>query len=198
MAMKRLEPKQEYILGISGASGVVLGVRALEVLHALGLPVHLIVSEGAKITLREETGRTVGDLKPLATFFHDDRDLGASISSGSYVSPNVAAMVVAPCSMKTLSAVAAGYSDTLIARAAGVAMKEGKQVALVVRESPFHAVHLEQMLTLARSGVRIVPPVPPFYQKARTVEELIDQIIGRVLDQIGLYTDLPNRWQGTR
>ncbi len=144
MAMKRLEPKQEYILGISGASGVVLGVRALEVLHALGLPVHLIVSEGAKITLREETGRTVGDLKPLATFFHDDRDLGASISSGSYVSPNVAAMVVAPCSMKTLSAVAAGYSDTLIARAAGVAMKEGKQVALVVRESPFHAVHLEQ------------------------------------------------------
>ncbi len=196
--MKRLEPRQEYILGISGASGVVLGVRTLEVLHALGLPVHLIVSEGAKITLREETGQTVGDLKPLATFFHDDRDLGASISSGSYVSPNVAAMVVAPCSMKTLAAVAAGYSDTLIARAAGVAMKEGKQVALVVRESPFHAVHLEQMLTLARSGVRIVPPVPPFYQKARTVEELVDQIIGRVLDQIGLYTDLPNRWQGTR
>ncbi len=195
--MKRLELSQEYILGITGASGAVLGVRTLEVLHALGLPVHLIVSEGAKITLREETGRAEEDLKRLATFFHGDRDLGASISSGSYVSPNVAAMVVAPCSMKTLAAIAAGYSDTLIARAADVVLKEGKRLALVVRESPFNAIHLEQMLTLSRSGVRIVPPVPPFYQKARTVEELVDQIVGRVLDQIGLHTDLPNRWRGT-
>ncbi|MBI3780004.1 MAG: UbiX family flavin prenyltransferase [candidate division NC10 bacterium] len=195
--MRRLELKQEYILGITGASGAVLGVRTLEVLHALGVPVHLIVSEGAKITLREETGRAAGDLKRLATFFHDDRDLGASISSGSYVSPNVAAMVVIPCSMKTLAAIAAGYADTLIARAADVVMKEGKRLALVVRESPFNAIHLEQMLALARSGVRIVPPVPPFYQKARTMEELVDQIVGRVLDQIGLHTDLPNRWRGT-
>jgi 4-hydroxy-3-polyprenylbenzoate decarboxylase len=195
--MRRLESKQEYVLGITGASGAVLGVRTLEVLHALGVPVHLIVSEGAKITLREETGRAAGDLKRLATFFHDDRDLGASISSGSYVSPNVAAMVVVPCSMKTLAAIAAGYSDTLIARAADVVMKEGKRLALVVRESPFNAIHLEQMLALARSGVRIVPPVPPFYQKARTMEELVDQIVGRVLDQIGLHTDLPNRWRGT-
>ncbi len=195
--MRRLESKQEYILGITGASGAVLGIRTLEVLHALGVPVHLIVSEGAKITLREETGRAAGDLKRLATFFHDDRDLGASISSGSYVSPNVAAMVVAPCSMKTLAAIAAGYSDTLIARAADVVMKEGRRLALVVRESPFNAIHLEQMLALARSGVRIVPPVPPFYQKARTMEELVDQIVGRVLDQIGLHTDLPNRWRGT-
>lgn len=195
--MRRLESKQEYILAITGASGAVLGIRTLEVLHALGVPVHLIVSEGAKITLREETGRAAGDLKRLATFFHDDRDLGASISSGSYVSPNVAAMVVVPCSMKTLAAIAAGYSDTLIARAADVVMKEGKRLALVVRESPFNAIHLEQMLALARSGVRIVPPVPPFYQKARTMEELVDQIVGRVLDQIGLHTDLPNRWRGT-
>lgn len=195
--MRRLKSKQEYILGITGASGAVLGIRTLEVLHALGVPVHLIVSEGAKITLREETARAAGDLKPLATFFHDDRDLGASISSGSYVSPNVAAMVVVPCSMKTLAAIAAGYSDTLIARAADVVMKEGKRLALVVRESPFNAIHLEQMLALARSGVRIVPPVPPFYQKARTMEELVDQIVGRVLDQIGLHTDLPNRWRGT-
>ncbi len=195
--MRRLESKQEYILGITGASGAVLGIRTLEVLHALGVPVHLIVSEGAKITLREETARAAGDLKPLATFFHDDRDLGASISSGSYVSPNVAAMVVAPCSMKTLAAIAAGYSDTLIARAADVVQKEGKRLALVVRESPLTATHLEHMLALARSGVRIVPPMLPFYQKARTVEELVDQIVGRLLDQIGLHTDLPNRWQGT-
>ena len=194
--MKQLESRQEYILGITGASGVILGVRILEVLHALGLPVHLIVSEGAKITLREETERTEEDLKRFATFFHNDGDLGASISSGSYVSPKVAAMVVAPCSMKSLAAIAAGYSDTLIARAADVVLKEGKRLALVVRESPFHAIHLEQMLLLARAGVRIVPPMPPFYQKARSLEELVDQIVGRVLDQIGLHTDLPNRWQG--
>ncbi len=195
--MKLLESRQEYILGITGASGVGLGVRILEVLHALGLPVHLIVSEGAKITLREETERTEEDLKRFATFFHNEGDLGASISSGSYVSPKVAAMVVAPCSMKSLAAIAAGYSDTLIVRAADVVLKEGKRLALVVRESPFHAIHLEQMLLLARAGVRIVPPVPPFYQKARTMDELVDQIVGRVLDQIGLHTDLPNRWRGT-
>jgi 4-hydroxy-3-polyprenylbenzoate decarboxylase len=194
--MKQLESRQEYILGITGASGVVLGVRILEVLHALGLPVHLIVSEGAKITLREETEQTEEDLKRFATFFHNEGDLGASISSGSYVSPKVAAMVVAPCSMKSLAAIAAGYSDTLVARAADVVLKEGKRLALVVRESPFHAIHLEQMLLLARAGVRIVPPVPPFYQKARSLEELVDQIVGRVLDQIGLHTDLPNRWKG--
>ena len=195
--MKRTETRHEYILGITGASGVVLGVRTLEVLHALSLPVHLIVSEGAKTTLRLECERTVEDLKRLATFFHDDRDLGASISSGSYVSPNVSAMIVAPCSMKSLAAIATGYTETLIARAADVVLKEGKRLALVVRESPFTAIHLEQMLTLARSGVSIVPPVPPFYQKAQTVEELVDQIVGRVLDQIGLHTDLPNRWRGT-
>jgi 4-hydroxy-3-polyprenylbenzoate decarboxylase len=195
--MKRFDPREEYILGITGASGVVLGVRTLQVLHALKLPVHLIVSEGAKVTLREETGLEVEDLKRLATFFHDNGDLGASISSGSYVSPNVASMVVAPCSVKSLAAIATGYSDTLISRSAGVVMKEGKGLVLVVRESPFHAIHLEQMLALARSGVRIVPPVPPFYQKALTIAELVDQIVGRVLDQIGLHTDLPNRWRGT-
>lgn len=195
--MKRLEAKHEYILGITGASGAVLGVRMLEVLSELKVPVHLIVSEGAKSTLREETGMAAEDLKRLSTFFHDDHDLGACISSGSYVSPNVAAMMVAPCSAKSLAAIATGFSDTLIARAAGVALKEGKPLALLVRESPFHAVHLEQMLSLARSGARIVPPVPPFYQKARTLEDLVDQIVGRALDQIGLHTDLPNRWRGT-
>ncbi|MBZ0168565.1 phenolic acid decarboxylase subunit B [Candidatus Methylomirabilis lanthanidiphila] len=195
--MKQIETRQEYILGITGASGVILGVRMLEVLQALSLPVHLIVSEGAKTTLREESGRTVEDLKRLAAFFYDDRDLGASISSGSYVSPNVRAMIVSPCSMKSLAAIATGYAETLIVRAADVVLKEGKRLALVVRESPLTAIHLEQMLILARSGVSIVPPVPPFYQGATTVEGLVDQIVGRVLDQIGVYTDLPNRWRGT-
>lgn len=195
--VNRIDTKQEYILGITGASGATLGIRTLEVLCELGLPVHLIVSEGAKATLRQESGRTVEDLKRLATFFYDDHNLSAAISSGSYVSPNVSAMIVAPCSMKSLAAIATGYAETLIARAGDVVLKEGKRLALVVRESPFTAVHLEQMLMLARSGVRIIPPVPPFYQKATTVEELVDQIVGRALDQIGIHIDLPNRWRGT-
>ncbi|NJD67511.1 MAG: phenolic acid decarboxylase subunit B [Candidatus Methylomirabilota bacterium] len=195
--MKQIETRQEYILGITGASGAVLGVRMLEVLLALGLPVHLVVSEAAKMTLREETDHSPEDLKRLATFFYDDRDLGAPISSGSYVSPYVSAMIIAPCSMKSLAAIAAGYTETLIARAADVVQKEGKRLALAVRESPLTAIHLEQMLTLARSGVRIVPPVPPFYQRAATVGELADQIVARVLDQIGIHIDVPNRWRGT-
>jgi 4-hydroxy-3-polyprenylbenzoate decarboxylase len=195
--VKQSEPKREYILAITGASGAVLGVRALEVLHQLGHPIHLIVSMGAHVTLREEIGLPAEDLKRFASYYHDDRNLGATISSGSYVSPNVAAMLVVPCSVKSLAAIATGYSDTLISRAATVVMKEGRPLVLVVRESPFHAIHLEQMLTLARSGVRIVPPIPPFYQKAHSIDELVDQIIGRVLDQIGVHTDLPNRWQGS-
>lgn len=193
----QIEAKQEYILGITGASGAILGVRMLEVFRSLSLPVHLIVSEGAKATLRHECERTVDDLKCLADWFYDDRDLDAAISSGSYVSPNVSAMIIAPCSMKSLAAVATGYAETLIARAADVALKESKRLVLVVRESPLTAIHLEQMLTLARSGVTIVPPVPPFYQRATTVEELVDQIIGRILDQVRIHIDLPNRWRGT-
>src|SRR5574337_1152314 len=196
--VNRIEAKQGYILGITGASGVILGVRMLEALQALSLPVHLIVSEGAKTTLQSETERSLEDLKRLATFFYDDGDLGASISSGSYISPHVSAMIVAPCSMKSLAAIATGYAETLIARAADVVLKEGKRLALVVRESPLTAVHLEQMLTLARSGVRIVPPVPPFYQGATTIEDLVDQIVGRVLDQVGIHVDLQNRWRGAR
>lgn len=195
--MKQIEARQEYILGITGASGAILGVRMLEVFRSLSLPVHLIVSEGAKATLRHECERTVDDLKCLADWFHDDRDLDAAISSGSYVSPNVSAMIIAPCSMKSLAAIATGYAETLIARAADVVLKESKRLVLVVRESPLTAIHLEQMLTLARSGVKIVPPVPPFYQRATTVEELVDQIIGRVLDQVGIHIDAPNRWRGT-
>lgn len=196
--MKQIETRQEYILGITGASGVILGVRMLEALQALSLPVHLIVSEGAKTTLQSETERSLEDLKRLATFFYDDGDLGASISSGSYVSPHVRAMIVSPCSMKSLAAIATGYAETLIARSADVVLKEGKPLTLVVRESPLTAVHLEQMLTLARSGVRIVPPAPPFYQGATTIEDLVDQIVGRVLDQVGIHVDLQNRWRGAR
>jgi len=187
---------KEYIVAMTGASGAILGVKLLEALVKLGLPVHLIVSEGAKETLLEEVGMKVEELIGLASFYHEDHILHGPLASGSYVSPSVEAMIVAPCSMKTLAGIASGYSSTLVGRAADVILKEGKRLVLVVRESPLSAVHLENMLKLARISVRIVPPVPPFYQKPETVEELIDQMVGRILDQAGLHTALTRRWHG--
>ena len=187
---------QGLILGITGASGVAIGIRLLEVLAERGEEVHLVISPGAETVIQEETGRAVGDLKALATFYHSPHDLAAPLASGSFVSPNVRAMLIAPCSMKTAAAIACGYAENLIGRAADVVLKEGKRLVLVPRESPLNAIQLENLLRLARVGVAIVPPTPPFYQRPSTVPELIDQIVGRILDQVGLYTDLTKRWSG--
>ncbi|MEE9172021.1 MAG: UbiX family flavin prenyltransferase [candidate division NC10 bacterium] len=187
---------QGLILGITGASGVAIGIRLLEVLAERGEEVHLVISPGAETVIQEETGRAVGDLKALATFYHSPHDLAAPLASGSFVSPNVRAMLIAPCSMKTAAAIASGYAENLIGRAADVVLKEGKRLVLVPRESPLNAIQLENLLRLARVGVAIVPPTPPFYQRPSTVPELLDQIVGRILDQVGIYTDLTKRWSG--
>ena len=187
---------QGLILGITGASGVAIGIRLLEVLAERGEEVHLVISPGAETVIQEETGRAVGDLKALATFYHSPHDLAAPLASGSFVSPNVRAMLIAPCSMKTAAAIASGYAENLIGRAAVVVLKEGKRLVLVPRESPLNAIQLENLLRLARVGVAIVPPTPPFYQRPSTVPELLDQIVGRILDQVGIYTDLTKRWSG--
>ncbi|MEE9182254.1 MAG: UbiX family flavin prenyltransferase [candidate division NC10 bacterium] len=187
---------RELILAITGASGVAIGVRLVEVLVERGEAVHLVISSGAETVIREETGRAIGDLKALATFYHTPHDLAAPLASGSYVSPNVRAMIVAPCSMKTAAAIASGFAENLIGRAADVILKEGKRLVLVPRESPLNAIHLENLLRLARVGVTIVPPTPPFYQRPSTVPELLDQIVGRILDQVGIHTDLTRRWSG--
>ncbi|MBW8056880.1 MAG: UbiX family flavin prenyltransferase [candidate division NC10 bacterium] len=187
---------RELILAITGASGVAIGVRLVEVLVERGEAVHLVISSGAETVIRQETGRAIGDLKALATFYHSPHDLAAPLASGSYVSPNVRAMVVAPCSMKTVAAIASGFAENLIGRAADVILKEGKRLVLVPRESPLNVIHLENLLRLARVGVAIVPPTPPFYQRPSTVPELLDQIVGRILDQVGIHTDLTRRWSG--
>ena len=187
---------RELILAITGASGVAIGVRLVEVLVERGEAVHLVISSGAETVIRQETGRAIGDLKALATFYHSPHDLAAPLASGSYVSPNVRALVVAPCSMKTVAAIASGFSENLIGRAADVILKEGKRLVLVPRESPLNVIHLENLLRLARVGVAIVPPTPPFYQRPSTVPELLDQIVGRILDQVGIHTDLTRRWSG--
>lgn len=181
------------VVGITGATGVQYGVRLLEKLHAmLDVSTHLVMSRWAIETLRVETECSLSQVRALADEVSDNDAMSASISSGSFP---VHATVILPCTVKTLSAIANGYDDTLIVRAADVALKESRRLVLCPRETPLNAIHLENMLKLARLGVHILPPMPSFYHRPQTVEELVDHFIGRVLDHLGL----PNayqRWNG--
>ena len=183
------------VVGISGASGSIYGIRLLEVLRDVaGLETHLVVSRAAKRTLVDETDYTVRDVEALATRVYDDRDIGAALASGSF---HTAGMVVAPCSIKTLSALANSYADTLIARAGDVTLKEGRPLVVVVRETPLHVGHLRQMLALAEMGAVILPPVPAFYHRPKTIRDLVDHTVGRVLDRLGVAHGLVAEWTGT-
>ncbi|RLA83240.1 MAG: 3-octaprenyl-4-hydroxybenzoate carboxy-lyase, partial [Deltaproteobacteria bacterium] len=167
------------IVGITGASGVIYGVRLLEVLRDLKVEAHLILTEAARKNIQIETSLTVEDVKGLAHKVHDVKDLAAPVSSGSFVTSG---MVVAPCSIKTLSAIAHSYNDNLLVRAADVTLKERRRLVLLVRETPLHLGHLELMAQVARLGGVIMPPVPAFYHRPRSVEEIVDQTVGKVLD----------------
>ncbi len=183
------------VVGMSGASGSIYGIRLLEVLRDVaGLETHLVVSRAAKRTLVDETDYTVRDVEALATRVYDDRDIGAALASGSF---HTAGMVVAPCSIKTLSALANSYADTLIARAGDVTLKEGRPLVVVVRETPLHVGHLRQMLALAEMGAVVLPPVPAFYHRPKTIRDLVDHTVGRVLDRIGIAHGLVTEWAGT-
>jgi 4-hydroxy-3-polyprenylbenzoate decarboxylase len=182
-------------VGLSGASGSIYGIRLLEVLRGIpGLETHLVVSQAAKRTLVAETDYSVRAVEALATRVYDDRDIGAAIASGSFPT---AGMVVAPCSIKTLSALATCHADTLIARAGDVTLKEGRQLVAVVRETPLHVGHLRQMLALAEMGGVILPPVPAFYHRPRTIGDLVDHTVGRILDRFGIAHGLVAEWTGT-
>ena len=183
------------VVGMSGASGSIYGIRLLEVLRDVAeLETHLVVSRAAKRTLVDETDYTVRDVEALATRVYDDRDIGAALASGSF---HTAGMVVAPCSIKTLSALANSYADTLIARAGDVTLKEGRPLVVVVRETPLHVGHLRQMLALAEMGAVVLPPVPAFYHRPKTIRDLVDHTVGRVLDRIGIAHGLVTEWAGT-
>ena len=180
---------------MSGASGSIYGIRLLEVLRDVaGLETHLVISRAAKRTLVDETDYSVRDVEALATRVYDDRDIGAALASGSF---HTAGMVVAPCSIKTLSALANSYADTLIARAGDVTLKEGRPLVVVVRETPLHVGHLRQMLALAEMGAVVLPPVPAFYHRPKTIRDLVDHTVGRVLDRIGIAHGLVTEWAGT-
>ncbi|HFK5800326.1 TPA: UbiX family flavin prenyltransferase [Enterobacter hormaechei subsp. oharae] len=188
--MKRL------IVGISGASGAIYGVRLLQVLRDVaGVETHLVMSQAARQTLSLETDLSLRDVQALADVVHDARDIAASISSGSF---KTAGMVILPCSIKTLSGIVNSYTDTLVTRAADVVLKERRPLVLCVRETPLHLGHLRLMTQAAELGAVIMPPVPAFYHRPQTLDVVINQTVNRVLDQfdIDLPEDLFTRWQG--
>ena len=185
-------PKR-LIVGISGASGIIYGVRMLEVLREAGVETHLVMSKSADLTLIYETDMKPKDVRALASHFHAVSDIGASISSGSF--PTMG-MVIVPCSVRSMSEIAAGTTGTLLSRAADVVLKERRRLVLAFRETPIHAGHLRTMTHLTEMGAIIAPIVPAFYNRPKTLDDVINHTVGRLLDLFGIDTKLVKRWKG--
>lgn len=188
--------QRRLVVGITGATGAVYGARLVEVLRDLHVEVHLVVSDGARKTLAIETGRSLSELALMSHRSYRPDNLAAAVSSGSF---QVMGMVIAPCSMKTLAGISCGYSDNLITRAASVQLKERRKLVLLTRESPLSSIDLENMLRVSRAGAVVAPPSPAFYVGLKSIEDMVDHTIGRVLDQFDIEHTLVRRWgDGTR
>jgi 4-hydroxy-3-polyprenylbenzoate decarboxylase len=192
--MLRREPRR-LVVGITGASGVAYGIRVLELLKPTDVESHLVMTDAAVITLGHETKLKVQDVRRLADVVHEDSDIGASLASGSF---KTLGMIVAPCSVKTLSAIATGYTDSLLARAADVTLKERRRLILMVRETPLHLGHLRSMAAVTEAGAIVMPPVPAFYAKPKNLREMVDQTVGRALDLLDIETGKVKRWEPER
>ncbi|MCR4424905.1 MAG: UbiX family flavin prenyltransferase [Firmicutes bacterium] len=180
------------VVGMSGASGAIYGVRLLEVLRSLRVETHLVMSEWAETIVEDETGHTAASVRSIADHSYGPYDLLSAVASGSFLTDG---MIVAPCSMKTLAGIASGYTDNLLLRAADVSLKERRKLVLLTRESPLGLIHLENMIRVTRAGGIIVPPVPSFYTQPTSVSDIVDQTVGRVLDLFGLTRHgLVQRW----
>src|SRR3954465_660427 len=184
---------RRLIIGMTGSTGAIFGVRMLEALKETDVETHLIISKWAQRTIEHETNYSLEQVRALATVVHSPGDMGASISSGSF---RTEGMVVIPCSVRTLGCIANGYGEHLVHRAADVIVKERRRLVLVVRETPLSEVHLENMLKLARIGVSIVPPMPAFYNHPQTVDDIVNHIVARVLDQFDIPSPFAKRWDG--
>jgi len=182
---------KRIVIGISGASGVIYGVRMLSLLQEKDFETHLIISEAGKKNIEIETSYRVSEVEGMATFTYDNKDLGAALASGSFLTEG---MVVVPCTIKTLSGIANSYTDNLLVRAADVTLKEKRKLVLVVRETPLHKGHLRLMTTAADMGAHILPPVPSFYHQPKTSDDIINQTIGKIFDYLGIEHDLFRRW----
>ncbi|CAA0116254.1 Flavin prenyltransferase UbiX [Halioglobus japonicus] len=185
-------PKR-IIVGISGASGIVYGVRTLQLLRDAEVETHLVVSKSAKLTLHHELDMSLADLESLASEVHAINNIGASIASGSFPT---AGMLIAPCSVRTMSEIATGVTSTLLTRAADVVLKERRRLILMVRETPLHTGHLRTMTQLSEMGAVVAPPVPAFYTRPQSLDEMVTQTVGRALDLFDLELDQVKRWQG--
>lgn len=185
--------RPRVIIGITGASGIVYGIRALEILRRMDVETHLIMSDAAEVTLAHECPMKVADVRALADVFHRHGDLAAAPSSGSF---RTMGMIVAPCSVRTLSEIAAGTGSNLLTRAADVTLKERRRLVLMVRETPFHLGHIRAMAAVTEMGAIVAPPLPAFYNRPQTLDDIIDHSVGRVLDLFGLDAGVVKRWGG--
>jgi len=184
------------LVGISGSTGSIYGIRLLQALGGVqDLEIHLIISAPAKRTIVEETEFSVKEVEKLAARVYDNRDIGAAPASGSF---KTAGMVIMPCSIKTASALATSTGDSLLCRAADVTLKEGRPLIVGVREAPLHVGHLRQLTTLAELGAVIFPPVPAFYHRPKTLDDIVNHTVGRILDRLGIPQDLAREWAGTQ
>jgi 4-hydroxy-3-polyprenylbenzoate decarboxylase len=186
-------PRKRLIVGISGASGAIYGIRLLQLLKETDVQTHLIISRTARVTIATETDLTIGGVEALADVVHSNQDLGAACSSGSF---QTLGMVIAPCSVKTMAEIATGVTANLISRAADVALKERRRVVLMLRETPLHLGHIRSMAAVTEAGAIVYPPVPAFYSKPQNLTEMVDHSLGRVLDLFGLDVDIVRRWNG--
>ncbi|WP_339448138.1 UbiX family flavin prenyltransferase [Pseudomonas sp. EA_5y_Pfl2_R50] len=184
-------PERRIVVGISGASGVIYGVRTLKLLRELDIATHLIMTKSAQVTLAHELDMKVADVKALASVVHDPADIGASISSGSF---KTLGMVVTPCSIKSLSEISSGITGSLLSRAADVTLKERRPLIVMVRETPLHLGHLRSMTQICEMGGIVMPPVPAFYARPQSIEDMVDHTVGRMLDLLGLDTGTVRRW----
>ncbi len=185
--------KQRIIVGITGASGIVYGVRALELLRDCGIETHLVMSASAKLTLQHELERSTAQVESLATQVHAVKNIGASIASGSF---QTLGMLIAPCSVRTMSEIATGVTSTLLTRAADVVLKERRRLVLMVRETPLHTGHLRTLTQLSEMGAIVAPPLPAFYTKPQSIDDVVTQSVGRALDLFELSHESVQRWQG--
>jgi flavin prenyltransferase len=188
------EMVKRVVVGISGASGVIYGITMLQQLKEKGYETHLIISEAGKKNIQLETDFAVSDVAALATHTYENRNVGAAVASGSFLTEG---MVVIPCSIKTLSGIANSYDDNLLVRAADVVLKEKRKLVLVVRETPLHKGHLKLMMEAADMGAHILPPIPSFYHHPKTIEDIIHQTVGKIFDFFGIPHNLFRRWDGS-
>jgi flavin prenyltransferase len=190
-----LTPETRYdriVIGFSGASGIIYGIRLLEILHSINIQTYLIISEWAKKNIEIETDKNLEYVKSLSSINYENFKLDASVSSGSFLHDG---MVIVPCSMKSLSSIANGYDDTLISRAASVTLKESRKLILVPRETPLSRIHLENMIKLHDAGAIILPAMPGFYHRPSRIDEIVDHLVGKILDQLKIKHDIFTRWK---